>query len=66
MVSPFKDQPILIVPREFGVILVCEGQKYEHEMTAEQQLRLATRFIEIATKRFRDEADVTMAKKQEA
>lgn len=56
----------MIVPREFGVILVAGGIKYDHEMSAEQQLRLATRFIEIATKRFRDEADVKMAEKQEA
>lgn len=66
MASPFNDQPIMIVPREFGVILVAGGNKFDHEMTADQQLRLATLFIEIATKRLRDEADVEMAKKQEA
>ena len=66
MVSPFSDQPIMIVPREFGVILVAGGVKYDHEMSPDQQLRLATRFIEIATQRLRDEADGEMAKKQEA
>ena len=54
MTSHFKDQPILVVPREFGVILVCGGQKFDHVMSAEQQLDLATRFIQIAQKRIRD------------
>lgn len=56
----------MIVPREFGVILVAGGVKYDHEMTAEQQLRLASRFIEAATKRIEEKSDVEMAEKQEA
>ena len=58
--------PIYIVPREFGAILACGGELYHHEMTPEEQLSLATRFIEVATQRIRngeveghkDEADL--------
>lgn len=54
MMKSHSDHVILVVPREFGVILSCGGELYNHEMTPEQQLDLATRFIEIATKRIRD------------
>ena len=61
-----NDSPTFIVPREFGAILACGGELYHYDMTPEEQLSLATRFIEVATQRFRngeveghkDEADL--------
>lgn len=54
MTSHSKDHPILVVPREFGVILSCGGELYHHEMSPEQQLDLATRFITVAMERIRN------------
>jgi len=61
MASPF-DQPIFVVPREFGAILSCGGEIYRYEMSPEQQLALATRFIETATIRIRERNNVQMEK----
>jgi len=53
-----SDQPIFVVPREFGAILSCGGEIYRYEMSPEQQLALATRFIETATIRIRERDSV--------
>lgn len=54
MKSP-SNYPILVVPREFGLILSCGGEHYKYEMTAQQQLSFATRMIEVASMRLREE-----------
>ena len=45
----------IVVPREFGLILSVGGESYRHEMTAEEQLSLATRIIQVASERLRQE-----------
>ena len=54
MTSPFNHR-IIVVPREFGLILSVGGELYNHEMTAEEQLSLATRIIQVASERLREE-----------
>lgn len=49
-----SSHPILVVPREFGLILSCEGEIYQHKMSPEQQLDLATRLITVAMERMRN------------
>lgn len=54
MTSPSNFRTI-VVPREFGFILSVGGELYKHEMTAEEQLSLATRIIQVASERLRQE-----------
>lgn len=52
-----SDHPSIVIPREFGLILSCGGELYRYEMTAEEQLSLATRIIQVASQRLREERD---------
>ena len=62
MASP--SEPIFVVPREFGAILSCGGKIYRYEMSPEQQLALASRFIETATIRIRERDSVKVEEGQ--
>jgi len=54
MKSPSNYRTI-VVPREFGLILSVGGELHRHELTAEEQLSLATRIIQVASERLREE-----------
>jgi hypothetical protein len=53
----YRSENVILTPREFGAIIVADGEMHQLPMTPTQQLDMASRFIEIAVARMRDDAE---------
>lgn len=53
----YRSENVILTPREFGVLIVTDGEMHQLLLTPSQQLDMASRFIEIAVARIREDAE---------